>query len=89
MTFIAYVFPKLQTVEDLARPIFKKRSIRTSFNSQHVKRFPNTCEICMTALLSFCLSLWQKFSWKMSVLVIYEIFGLFFNILTEDEKYFL
>ena len=31
------VFPKLQTVNDLARPLSKKRCFRTPFDSQHVK----------------------------------------------------
>ena len=33
----ANVFPKLQTVKDLVRPLSKKRRFRTSFNSQHVR----------------------------------------------------
>ena len=37
MTFIANVFPKLQTVKTLATPLFKKRRLRTYFDSQHVK----------------------------------------------------
>ena len=34
---IADVFPKLQTVKDLVRPLSKKRRFRTSFDGQHVK----------------------------------------------------
>ena len=34
---IANIFPKLQTVKDLLKPLSKKRHFRTSFNSQHVK----------------------------------------------------
>ena len=34
---IAYVFPKLQTVKNLSRPLSKKRCFRTPFDSQHVK----------------------------------------------------
>ena len=37
MIVIANVFPKLQTVKDLARPLTKKRCFSTFFNSQHVK----------------------------------------------------
>ena len=37
MTLIAYVFPKLQTANNLFRPLSKKCSFRTTFDSQHVK----------------------------------------------------
>ena len=37
MIVIANVFPKLQTVKDLARPLTKKRCFSTFFDSQHVK----------------------------------------------------
>ena len=37
MLVIANVFPKLQTVKDLVRPLSKKRCSRTRFDSQHVK----------------------------------------------------
>ena len=35
-TLTAYVFPKLQTVKGLVRPMSKKPRLRTSFDSQHV-----------------------------------------------------
>ena len=34
---IADVFPKLQTLRDLVRALYKKRRFRSSFDSQHVK----------------------------------------------------
>ena len=34
---IANGFPKLQIVKDLIRPLSKKRRLRTSLDSQHVK----------------------------------------------------
>ena len=37
MTVQANVFPKLQLVKDLVRPLSKKRRFTTSFESQHVK----------------------------------------------------
>ena len=47
-------FPKLQIVKDLVRPLSKKLFFRTFFDCQHVKGSQtNTCEICMTALLSY------------------------------------
>ena len=35
---IANVFPKLTTLQELVRPLTKKRTVRTSFDGQHVKR---------------------------------------------------
>ena len=37
MIVIANVFPKLETVKILLRPLPKKRNSRTRFDSQHVK----------------------------------------------------
>ena len=37
MMVIANVFPKLQTVKNLVRPLSKKHRFRTRFDSQHVK----------------------------------------------------
>ena len=37
MIVIANVFPKLQTVKNLIRPLSKKRRFRTRFDSQHFK----------------------------------------------------
>ena len=34
---IALLLPKLQTVKGLVRPLSKKRSLRTLFESQHLK----------------------------------------------------
>ena len=37
MILIANVFPKLETVKILLRPLSKKRRFRTRFDSEHVK----------------------------------------------------
>ena len=37
MTVIANGFPKLETVKILVRPLSKKRSFRTRFDSEHMK----------------------------------------------------
>ena len=37
MIVIANLFPELQTVKDLFRPLSKKHRLGTSFESQHVK----------------------------------------------------
>ena len=36
---IANVFPKLATVQGLVTPLIVQRRLKTSFDSQHVKRF--------------------------------------------------
>ena len=41
----------------------------------------------MTALLSNISSLWGKLNWKMSLLVTYELLGLFVNTLFVGDKY--
>ena len=55
MIVIALAFPKLHIVNDLGRPLSKKRCFTTPIESQHVKRTPNLCEIFIRALLSFNL----------------------------------
>ena len=37
MIVVANVFPKLETVKILVRPVSKKRRFRTRFESQHLK----------------------------------------------------
>ena len=37
MTLIAQVFPKLQSVKDMFRQMFKQPRFRAPFNSQHIK----------------------------------------------------
>ena len=37
MVFIAYVFPRLRTVKEVARLIFKRLRFRQQFESQHTK----------------------------------------------------
>ena len=37
MIVLATLFRKLQAVKDFVRPLYKKHSFRTPFDSQHVK----------------------------------------------------
>ena len=50
---------------------------------------PNTTEIWNVALLSNVWPIWEKFSLKISLLVIFQILGLFFKRLTSDDKHSL
>ena len=74
MIVIVNVFPKLQTVKILVRPLSKKRRFRIRFDSQRVKAsLPTTCEISIRALLSPPVSR--------------EILGVMFYTLTAYGKY--
>ena len=53
---IANVFPKLATVQGLVTPLTIQRPVKTSFDSQHVKRFQNTSKTFMRALLPYLLT---------------------------------
>ena len=67
----------------------KKPRTRTLMDGQHVK---GTERLLKSGQQIFChifLSLWKKISSKNSVLVVSEIFRLFVNIFTRDEKYSL
>ena len=52
MIVVANVFPKLQTVKILVRPLSKKRPFRTRFERQYVKASQNTSQISMREHLS-------------------------------------
>ena len=67
----------------------KKSRFRIPFEIQHANGSQNTCVLCMRALLSYLSSLCGKSSWKMFLLVICEILGLFVNIWTSYDKYSL
>ena len=87
MIVIANVFPKLQTVKNLIRPLSKKRRFRTRFDSQHFK----ASEIFVKSPWEHFYHVFASFSgkliWKMSPLVLGEILGVFVNTLTGHGKY--
>ena len=67
----------------------KKPRVRTPMDSHGVKRSERLLKSARQYICHIFLSLWKKFSSKNSVLVVSEIFRLFVNILTPDDKYFL
>ena len=67
----------------------KKSSFKTPFNSQYVKRSQTLLESVGQHFNHIFSSLWQKQSWKMLLLVIFEDLGLFVNTLTADNKFSL
>ena len=77
MTLIAYVFPKLETAEDVVGQRSKKPRFRTPFDSQQAKGYQKLLESRRQHFCHIFSSLKWKLSLKMSLLVICEILGLF------------
>ena len=75
MIVIANVFPKLQTVKVLLRPLSKKRCYRTLFDSQHVKASQMLVESPWECFCQVFSSFPGKFIWKMSPAMLGEIVG--------------
>ena len=62
-------------------------SFRIPFNSQHVKGSQRLLKSARQHFHHIFSSLWCKCSCKMPLVVIFEILGLLFNILTADNNY--
>ena len=84
---IALLLPKLQTVKGLVRPLSKKRSLRTLFESQHLKGSQTLMKSVWEHFYQILSTLWENLIWKTSSLVICEIFQVSVNTLTADAKY--
>ena len=67
----------------------KKPSARTLMDSQHVKTSERLLKSARQYFCYIILSIFKKISSKNSVLLVSEIFRLFVNILTPDDKYSL
>ena len=63
---IANVFPKLETVKILVRPLSKKRCFRTRFDSQHVKASKILAKCPWKRFSHVFSSFSEKLFWKMS-----------------------
>ena len=87
MLVLATAFRELRPVKNFVRSLSKKRSFSTGFDSQHVKasqilaKSPWECFYHVFSLFS------GKLIWKMSLLVLGEILGVFVNTLHADDKY--
>ena len=77
MTFIGFVFAKLETAKDVASLMSKKLRFRTHFDSQHVKQSGKLHHNTFITLFHH------------SVLVISEILGQFVNKFIADDRYSL
>ena len=69
MIVIINVFPKLQTVKDLVKPLSRKRCFRTSFDSQHVNGCQTPVNSAWEHIYHIFPSLSVKMAWKMSPLL--------------------
>ena len=87
MIVIANVFPQLQTVKNLVRPLFEKRRFRTSFDSQHVKGSQTLVKSAWEHFYHIFPSLWWEMTWRISPWLKFGILGVFVNTLTADYKY--
>ena len=87
MTLIVHLFPKLWTAKDLVRKISKKPCFGTSFERQYAKRSQKLLKSARQYFYHFFLSLLEKWSWKIFLLVISEILGLLVNTLTTIHQW--
>ena len=84
---IANVFPKLATVQGLVTPLTIQRRLKTSFYSQHVKRFQKLIKSSWEHFRHIFWSLWEEIIGKISTWLKFDIIGLFANTWTADYKY--
>ena len=87
MIVIANVFPKLQTVKILVRPLSKKRRFRTRFDSEHVKASQMPAKMFVEAPLSWFFIILREVDLEnVSPSVTWNL-RVFVNTLTADGKY--
>ena len=84
---IANVFPKLATVQGLVTPLTIQRRLKTSFDSEQVKRFQTQVKSSWEHFYHIFSSLWGEIIWKTSAWLKFGITGLFVNTWNADYKY--
>ena len=72
---IANVFRKLATVQGLVTPFTIERRLKTSFDSQHVKRYQTLVKSWWEHFYHIFSSLWEEIIWKISAWFKFEIIG--------------
>ena len=87
MIVIVNVFPNLQTVKILVRPLSRKRRFRTRFGSQHGKASEMLAKYPWDHFYHVFWSFSGKLIWKISPLVSGKMLRLSFNTLTSNGKY--
>ena len=84
---IANVFPKWTTVQGLVMPLTIQPRLKTSFESEHVKRFQILVKSSWEHFYHIFSSMWGEMILKIYPWMKFEIIGLFFNTWTADYKY--
>ena len=84
---IANVFSKLATVQGLVTPLTIQLRLKTSFDSQHVKRFQTLLKSSWEHFYYNFPSVWGGIIWKTSPWLKFGIIGLFVKTWTADYKY--
>ena len=84
---IANVFPKLATVQGLVTPLTIQLRLKTSFDSQHVKRFKTLWKSSWEHFYHIFPSLWGGIIWKTSPWLKFGIIGLSVKTWTADYKH--
>ena len=87
MNFLAEVFPKLLTPQEVVTSMYKSRYFRTLFGRKSVSEFETLLKSARHRYYRMFPWVWDKYSWKKSVLVRREILGLFVNTLTAEYQY--
>ena len=84
---IANVFPKLATVQGFVTPLTIQLRLKSSFQSQDVKRFQTLLKSSWEHFYYTFRSLWGGIIWKTSPWLKFGIIGLFVKTWTADYKY--
>ena len=84
---IGNVFPNLATVQVLVTPLTIQRRLKTSFDSQHVKRFQTLVKSSWERFYHIFSSLWGEIICKTSPWLKFGIIGLFVNTWTAYYQY--
>ena len=87
MMVIANMFPKLQTVKNFITPLCKKCRFSTRLDNRHVKVSRILAESTLKRFYQVFSSFWGKLIWKMALVVLRNLWWVFFNTLTADDKY--
>ena len=84
---ISNVFPKLATLQGFVTPLTIQRRLKTSFESQLVKRFQTLVKSSWEHFYDISPSLWGEMIWKISPWLKFEMIGLFVKTWIVDYKY--
>ena len=86
MIVIGNSFPKLQIVKDLVKPLNRKRSIGTFFDSQRVDGCQTHVKYAWEHIYHIFWSLSGEMTWKMCPFLKIEILEVFVTTLNADHK---